>query len=84
MLPVGLGGLACVACCTLPLWIAGGLTLTGSALALDTCNVSWPWVLLIAGALGTATILLTRSLRRRQRQRRTAAGADQGCDCRVH
>src|SRR5882757_8210269 len=75
LLPVGLGGLACVACCTLPLSIAGGPTLTGSAAALDICNVPWLPVLLIAGAVSAATILLIRSLRR---QRCTTAVADHG------
>jgi hypothetical protein len=75
--PVGPGGLACLACCTLPLWIAGGLTLTGSAVALDICKVSWLPTLLIAGAVAAATILLTRSLRRRRHQRCATAGAVQ-------
>jgi hypothetical protein len=37
-LPAGLGGLACVACCAVPLWLVGGLTLSGGALALDACR----------------------------------------------
>jgi hypothetical protein len=68
-------------CCTLPLWIAGGLTLTGSAVALDICKVSWLPTLLIAGAVAAVTILLTPSLRRRRHQRCATADAAQGCDC---
>lgn len=30
VLPAGLGGLACVACCTVPLLIAGGLTISSA------------------------------------------------------
>ena len=78
LLPVGIGGVACVACCTLPLWIAGGLTLTGSAVALDTCVDTWLPALLLAGFVVVATILLAGSIRRR---RRTTNGADQACDC---
>jgi hypothetical protein len=67
LLPVGGAGLACVACCTLPLWIAGGLTLTGAGVALDICADLWLPALLLATTALLAAIPLTRWIRRRRR-----------------
>ena len=60
VLPAGLGGLACVACCTVPLLIAGGLTISSAALALEACLDSRLPAILIAGTIIiTTTVLLT-------------------------
>jgi hypothetical protein len=75
-LPAGLGGLACVACCTVPLWVAGGLTISSGALALDACRDSWLPAILIAGTIIGTTVLLTRgSWRRRRHARKRKAQA---------
>lgn len=68
LLPVGGAGLACVAFCALPLWIAGGLTLTGSAVAFDICTDLWLPALLLAATALLAAIPLIRWIRRHRRR----------------
>jgi len=71
VLTAGLGGLACVACCTVPLLIAGGLTISSAALALEACLDSWlPAILIAETIIITTTVLLTPGSWRRQRRAR--------------
>lgn len=56
-LPVGLGGLACVACCAVPLWLAGGLTLGGAAAVVDAwADALLPVIVLVASVLVAALL----------------------------
>jgi mercuric ion transport protein len=74
-----LGGLACAACCALPLLLAAGVIGAGTAATLDT----WldTWVPAAAVVLVTASVLLLALRSRRRRAHTSGCGGPDGCSC---